>query len=79
MIDRIIDQNGNEVFEKKSIFISSMDASDTRRFRRTKIVENEIWTFRYNKNYTNGFINRYDFCGKFLGKKEWTEKSFDEY
>lgn len=77
--DLIIDSNGNKIFEKTSIFICSMDACDTRKYRRTKIVENEIWTFQHDNNYTKGFIKRYDLCGKFLGKQKWTEKSFEEY
>lgn len=77
--DLIEDSNGNKIFENKSVFICSMDACDTRKYRRTKIVENEIWTFQHDKNYNKGFIKRYDFCGKFLGKQEWKEKSFEEY
>ncbi|MFI1770227.1 hypothetical protein [Thalassobellus citreus] len=77
--DRIIDSNGIVLFEKKSIFISSMDASDDRRFRRIKLTENEIWFFRYGKIFnTNGSIKRYNFCGKYLGTKNWEEGDFYE-
>ncbi len=77
--DRIIDQNGNEVFEKKSVFISSMDASDDRRFRRIKVVNDEIWLFRYGKVFNrNGSIKRYNFCGEYLGTKNWEDGDFYE-
>ena len=75
--DRIIDQNGNEVFEKKSVFISSMDASDTRKFNRIKIVGNEIWIFSHGKNVDKVKpINRYNFCGDYLGKKDWEDGDY---
>ncbi|MFD0835107.1 hypothetical protein ACFQ0I_04985 [Mariniflexile aquimaris] len=79
MIDQIIDQNGNEVFEKKSVFISSMDASDTREFNRIKIFGNEIWIFSHGKNVDNPKpIKRYDFCGNFLGTKIWEDGDYYE-
>jgi len=74
--DRIVDSNGNEVFEKKSIFICSMDACDDRKFRRTKIVENEIWIFKYGRNPDDGIIKRYDFCGAYLGEKDWEDGDY---
>jgi len=75
--DRIIDQNGNEVFEKKSVFIISMDASDTRKFNRIKIVGNEIWIFSHGKNVDKVKpINRYNFCGDYLGKKDWEDGDY---
>ena len=75
--DRIIDQNGNEVFEKKSVFISSMDASDTRKFNRIKIVRNEIWIFSHGKNVEKVKpINRYNFCGDYLGEKDWEDGDY---
>ncbi len=74
--DRIMDSNGNTVFEKKSVFICSMDACDDRKFRRIKIVNNEIWEFLHDKNYENEFIKRYNYCGKYLGKKEWENGEF---
>ncbi len=75
--DRIIDLNGNEVFEKKSVFISSMDASDTRKFNRIKIVGNEIWIFSHGKNVDKVKpINRYNFCGDYLGEKDWEDGDY---
>ncbi|MEP5339581.1 MAG: hypothetical protein ABJL44_20065 [Algibacter sp.] len=77
--DRIIDQEGNEVFDKKSVFISSMDASDTRKFNRIKIIENEIWIFSHGKNVKKiNTIKRYDFCGNFLGTKLWEDGDYYE-
>ncbi|SHJ26865.1 hypothetical protein SAMN04488096_1281 [Mesonia phycicola] len=79
VIDRIIDQNGNQVFEKKSVFISSMDASDTRKFNRIKIVGNEIWIFNHRKNYDNdGRIKKYNYCGEFIGTKNWEDGDYYE-
>ncbi len=75
--DCIIDQNGNEVFEKKSVFISSMDATDTRKFNRIKIIENEIWIFSHGKNVDKVKpINRYNYCGDYLGKKDWEDGDY---
>ena len=75
--DRIIDQNGNQVFEKKSVFISSMDASDKRKFNRIKIVGNEIWIFNHGKNYDkDGRIKKYNYCGKFIGTKTWEDGDY---
>ncbi|WP_326283081.1 hypothetical protein [Tamlana sp. 2201CG12-4] len=77
--DRIIDSNGHIVFEKKSVFISSMDASSDRRFRRIKLINDEIWLFSYGKIFnTNGSIKRYNFCGKYLGTKKWEDGDFYE-
>ena len=77
VIDRVVDQNRNEVFEKKSVFISSMDAYDIRKFNRIKIVDNEIWIFGHGKNVDKvKSINRYNFCGDYLGKKDWEEGDY---
>ena len=77
--DRIIDPNGIVLFEKKSVFISSMDASEDRKFRRIKLKENEIWLFKYGKIFnTNGSIKRYNFCGEYLGTKKWEDGDFYE-
>ena len=72
VIDRVLDSNGNELFKEKSVFICSMDACDDRKFRRIKIVENEIWIFSYGKNpeKTNP-IKKYNFCGEYIGQKKW--------
>jgi hypothetical protein len=75
--DRIIDENGNEVFQKKSVFVNSMDASDTRKFNRLKIVENEIWIFSHSKNADKVKpIKRYNFCGGYLGKIAWEDRDY---
>ncbi|WP_405384082.1 hypothetical protein [Maribacter sp. LLG6340-A2] len=75
--DRIIDENGNQVFEKKSVFISSMDASDTRKFNRIKIVGNEIWIFHNRTNYDkDGQIKKYNYCGEFIGTKTWEDGDY---
>ena len=79
VIDRIIDSNGHLVFKKKSVFISSMDASEDRRFRRIKLVDDEIWLFRYGKIFNaKGSIKRYNFCGEYLGTKNWEDGDFYE-
>ena len=79
VVDRIIDNSGNQVFEKKSVFISSMDASDTRKFNRIKIVGKEIWIFSHGKNVDKvNPIKRYDFCGNFLGIKKWEDGDYYE-
>ena len=70
--DRIIDLNGNKLFEKKSVFICSMDACDTRKFNHLSIVKNEIWLFNHGKNFQqDGIIKKYNFCGEFIGTKDW--------
>lgn len=77
VIDRIIDNNRNQIFEKKSVFISSMDASDTRKFNRIKIIGKEIWIFSHGKNVDKvSPIKRYDFCGNFLGTKKWEDGDY---
>jgi hypothetical protein len=79
VIDRIIDSNGNKVFEKKSVFICSMDACDDRKFNRIKIVGKEIWVFSYGKNVDKlKPIKRYDFCGNFIGAKKWEDGDYHE-
>ncbi len=80
IIDQVIDKNGNKVFKKKSVHICSMDACDTKKFRRIRIIENEIWIFQYNRNPEKAIIKRYDFCGEYLGQKKWDDdKSFEDY
>ena len=76
IFDKVLDSNNNVIFEKKSVFICSMDACDDRKYRRIKIVNNEIWVYGYGKSYENKYIKRYDFCGKYLGKKDWTKNDF---
>lgn len=78
-VDRIIDVNGKVILKKSSIQICSNDACDDRKFRKIKIIDNEIWIFQYNRNPEKAIIKRYDFCRKYLGEKIWDEKSFDEY
>ncbi|WP_157821993.1 hypothetical protein [Tenacibaculum sp. Bg11-29] len=54
-----------------------MDASDTRKFNRIKIVENEIWIFSHGKNVEKlSPIKRYDFCGNFLGTRLWKDGGY---
>ena len=77
--DRVIDSNGNEIFEKKSVFICSMDACDDRKFNRVKIVRKEIWIFSHGKNVDKVKpIKRYDFCGNFIGTKKWEDGDYYE-
>ena len=77
--DRVIDSNGNKLFEKKSVFICSLDACDDRKFNRVKIVGKEIWIFSHGKNVDKVKpIKRYDFCGNFLGTKEWKQGDYYE-
>ena len=77
--DRVIDSNGNKIFEKKSVFICSMDACDDRKFNRVKIVGKEIWIFSHGKNVDKVKpIKRYDFCGNFLGTKKWEDGDYYE-
>lgn len=74
--DEILDGKGNLIMKSKSVFISSNDAIDDKRFRRLQVKNNEIWKFYANKSATRTKIRRYDFCGKYLGKKEWLEGDF---
>ena len=77
--DRIADSNGNVIFEKKSVFICSMDACDDRKFNRIKIVGKEIWIFSHGKNVEKVKpIKRYGFCGNFLGTKPWEDGDYYE-
>ena len=77
--DRVLDENGKVIFEKKSVFISSLDASDTKKFNRIKIVGNEIWIFHHGKNFDKvSPIKRYDFCGNFLGTEIWEDGDYYE-
>ncbi|WP_433835544.1 hypothetical protein [Flavobacterium anhuiense] len=80
IVDRIIDTNGKTILKKKSVHICSLDACDTRKFRRLKIIENEIWIFQYNTNPEKAIIKRYDSCRKYLNQKKWDkDKSFEDY
>ncbi|WP_299326209.1 hypothetical protein [uncultured Maribacter sp.] len=75
--DRIVDSNGNVIFEEKSVFICSMDACDDRKFNRIKIVGKQIWIFSHGKNVEKiKPINRYNFCGDYLGKKDWEDGDY---
>ena len=57
-----------------------MDACDTKKFCRIKIIENEIWIFQYNRNLKKAVIKLYDSCGKYLSQKKWDDdKSFEDY
>lgn len=79
LVDRIINSDGNEVFEKKSVFTHSMDAYDDLKFNRIKIVDKEIWIFSHRKNVEKVKpIKRYDFCGNFLGTKKWEAGDYYE-
>ena len=79
MTDRVLDNNGKVIFEKKSVFIRSMDASDTKKFNRIKIVGKEIWIFHHGKNLEKvDPIKRFDFCGNFLGTKIWEDGDYYE-
>lgn len=80
IIDRVINEKGHEILKKRSVHICSMDACDTKKFRRIRIIENEIWIFQYNRNPEKGIIKRYDLCAKYLSQKEWDDdKSFEDY
>lgn len=80
IIDQVIDENGNKIFKKKSVYICSMDACDTKKFCRIKIIENEIWIFQYNRNPKKAVIKLYDSCGKYLSQNKWDDdKSFEDY
>jgi len=75
--DRIVDVNGKELFNKKSVFICSMDACDDRKFNRIKIVDKEIWIFSHGKNVDKVKpIKRYNFCGDYLGNKDWEDGDY---
>ena len=79
-VDRLINTNGKVILKKTSIQICSSDACDNRKFRRIKIVNNEIWIFQYNRrDPEKAVIKRYDFCKKYLGEKIWDEEEFNEY
>ena len=69
IIDRVTDDNGNVILERKSKLIQTMDSSEDIRFRRIKLVNGEIWVFKYNRKPENEFIERYNNCGKYLGKR----------
>jgi hypothetical protein len=77
-IDQIFDSNGKRILKKTSIQICSSDACDNIKYRRVKIVNNEIWVFHYNRNPEKAIIKRYDYCGKFLNLKPWVNESFND-
>lgn len=78
--DRVITSDQKLIVKTRSIHICSLDACDTRKFRRIKIIKNEIWIFRYNTDPEKAIIKRYDSCGKFLSNENWNEKkSFEDY
>lgn len=78
--DQVITSDQKLIVKTRSIHICSLDACDTRKFRRIKIIKNEIWIFRYNTDPEKAIIKRYDSCGKFLSTENWDEKkSFEDY
>lgn len=77
--DKIINSNRKVILKKTSIQFCSTDACDNIKFRRIKIVDNEIWIFHYNRNPEKAIIRRYNFCKNYLGKNIWNEKSFNDY
>lgn len=80
IVDRIINSNGKIILKKSSVDICSSDACDEIKFRRIKIIDNEIWIFQHNRKPEKAIIKRYDFCEKYLGEKIWDEqKSFNDY
>lgn len=76
--DQVTDAKGNSILKETTIYICSLDACDSRRYRRIKITANEILLFYYNRNPENAIIKRYDFCGNYLGKKIWDKEVFYE-
>ncbi len=76
MIDKAIDSNGQIILKRKSIYLQSMDASEDKRFKRIKIENGEIRVFRHNKNYQKQFVEIYNFCGKYKGKRIWKDGDF---
>ena len=76
IIDRVTDDNGNVILERKSKLIQTMDSSEDIKFRRIKLVNGEIWVFKYNRKPENEFIERYNNCGKYLGKRKWESGDF---
>ncbi|MBD0726176.1 hypothetical protein B6A10_13430 [Flavobacterium sp. L1I52] len=78
-IDRIIDTKGKVILKKSSIQICSSDACGDRKFRRIKIVGNEIWIFKYNRNPEKGIIKHYNFCKRYLVQKIWDDENFNDY
>lgn len=78
--DRVITTDRKLIVKTRSIHICSLDACDTRKFRRIKIIKNEIWIFRYNTDSEKAIIKHYDSYGKFLSKENWDEKkTFEDY
>ncbi|MBM1106965.1 hypothetical protein JQC67_12510 [Aurantibacter crassamenti] len=51
--------------------MKTMDSGEDIRFRRVRLKNGEIWVFRYNRKGENEYIERYDYCGKYIGKREW--------
>jgi hypothetical protein len=79
IIDKVLDSEKNIILRRKSISICSIDACDDRKFCRVKIVDHEIWIFEVDKDYEKSIIKRYDFCGNYLGQKDWTEELFYDH
>lgn len=76
VIDKVFDSNKNKILETKSIYICSMDACDTRKNSRIRIMKSEIWIFKHGKDYNSRYIDRYNHCGQFIGKKDWEKHDF---
>lgn len=78
--DQVVTTDRKLIVKTRSIHICSLDACDTRKFRRIKIIKNEIWMFQYNRDPEKAIIKRYDSCGNFLSKENWDKKmSFEDY
>jgi len=78
--DRVITTDQKLIVRTRSIHICSLDACDTRKFRRIKIIKNKIWIFQYNRDPEKAIIKHYDSCGNFLSKENWDQKkSFEDY
>ncbi|TSE05592.1 hypothetical protein [Aquimarina algiphila] len=76
LIDKVVNSNGKVILKRKSVFLVSMDSSEDKIFRRIKIVDREIQVFRHSRDYQNQFIELYDFCGKYKGRRIWKDGDF---
>ncbi len=76
LIDKLVNSNGKVILKRKSVFLVSMDSSEDKIFRRIKIVDREIQVFRHSRDYQNQFIELYDFCGKYKGRRIWKDGDF---